>query len=337
MHWDPVEASRLIEADSRINRSPFGLLIRSSAQTLIAVDRQDAQLVDAALKDLEYVRFFYSDNRVALLRSAYACTTAISIAEREGDDTDVVHCRELGKMVGAKLEEIKGFPQGDYYLWLLQRALGDNYAADRAISRLRHHFGVSSFFCAANALYDGMSQDERNSYREFVESANRERPYAGLAYAHLVHDCPGGAEVVRTMATRILDNEPNPMTCRYALYALALVDTSAEVQKAAERAQDVRRQESQTTSGVFGLARCVTYMADGDEPALKERVRGHAYSKCMAHFTIAMMRLADDKSEEAYKHFSDAVETNAIGSFDYELARAHKRRMEESGVIEHSD
>jgi hypothetical protein len=54
----------------------------------------------------------------------------------------------------------------------------------------------------------------------------------------------------------------------------------------------------------------------------------HGYSKANVHFTIAMLRLAAVDRSGAYEHFKLAVATNAVGSFDYEFARAYLARME---------
>jgi hypothetical protein len=47
----------------------------------------------------------------------------------------------------------------------------------------------------------------------------------------------------------------------------------------------------------------------------------------VAHFTIGMMRLAEGEREKARDNFGKAVATNAIGTFNYEWARAYLERM----------
>jgi hypothetical protein len=126
----------------------------------------------------------------------------------------------------------------------------------------------------------------------------------------------------------VLAEDPLPLECRYALVALCLVDDPSEVQRRARLSERALQAESGCGGSLFGKAACVTYFAELDEKEFLKKANGGSFSMCMAHFTIAMARLAAKDREGASEHFRRAVDTNAIGSYDYELARAYLDRME---------
>ena len=71
----------------------------------------------------------------------------------------------------------------------------------------------------------------------------------------------------------------------------------------------------------------MTYLAGKiEESEFLERASKHGYAKANAHYTIGMLRLAAGERPEAYNHFTQCVATNAVGSFDYELAKAYLAR-----------
>ena len=55
--------------------------------------------------------------------------------------------------------------------------------------------------------------------------------------------------------------------------------------------------------------------------------RGLLAGRSIVFFSIGLMRLANHDREGAMESFQKAVETNAIGSYDYELSRAYLERM----------
>jgi hypothetical protein len=62
--------------------------------------------------------------------------------------------------------------------------------------------------------------------------------------------------------------------------------------------------------------------------AVLEKASGHKYSEGIARFAVGMMRLANRDRDEARKQSTLATNTNTIGSFDDELARAYPAHME---------
>ena len=85
---NPHEALAILKARPRIERSPAGLLVLGEANTLMGIDRQDTELMDHAIQDLEYVDRLSLGNLPARIWRMVAIAAAIERAQLDGRDLE---------------------------------------------------------------------------------------------------------------------------------------------------------------------------------------------------------------------------------------------------------
>ena len=325
---DPDEALQLLEDRPRIQRSPVGLLIRGQARLLIGVDRQDAESIGAALQDFQYVQFLCHNNRGSIAWRIHALTQAIELAKRERRDDDVARYVAEARPLAEALAPIGDYPFGDWCRWLFYRAIGSLEEASQAIRRVGEHPGDHCLFLAANCLLRPGPTAAAEEFDKAIVHSDTESKYVQLARAHVVRELPGGAELARSLIKDLLD-DPSPIICRHALLVLCLVGNTDEIRARALKAYSTIRGEFYVPGDLFNGNACVKYLAGIlDEKEFLKGTGNHGYSKGVAHFNIAMMRLAEGRRDAAREHFALCVATNTVGSFDYELGRAYLARME---------
>ena len=331
--WDPAEALSLLDEGTRMGSSPAGLFIRANARFLTATDNQDAKMMGQAARDYEYVQYFHRDLPSPLSWGTQAMAVAIDIAKVQQRPDEVERYKEQGQPLAEELRLItaaKAYPPGDYSRWLFYRACGDQDAASSAIRRVGRMPGSYGLFLAADCIqrYDvAKAAQEFDTATRHADKASSS--YERLARAHVLSGLPDGAQRVRDLVEKVLDDNPPGLTLRHALSAFCLVASPAEIQQRAGKAFKVIAEEANISGGLYGDAACVTYLAGKiEESEFLERASKHGYAKANAHYTIGMLRLAAGERQEAYNHFTQCVATNTVGSFDYELAKAYLARMD---------
>jgi hypothetical protein len=77
------------------------------------------------------------------------------------------------------------------------------------------------------------------------------------------------------------------------------------------------------------LLRCLAYNA-GDLTAdkLLQSAGSSRWDQCLAHYSIAMTKLAEGERDGAKEHFGKAVKTRAWGWGEYDLSRVFLSRLE---------
>ena len=143
---DPRQSLRLLDQVPAIQGSPVGLHLRSICRIMLGSERQDAALLDNALRDCEYVQLLFCGNQCSLAYHLLALTNAITLARSEDRSEDAERYTETGRSVAERLALCDGFPGGDYDMWLFYRAIGDEGRAHQALSRVGKHPGTYSFF-----------------------------------------------------------------------------------------------------------------------------------------------------------------------------------------------
>lgn len=148
-----------------------------------------------------------------------------------------------------------------------------------------------------------------------------------IARAHVVRDLPDGEWQVRQLAEELVYH-PSGFAVRHALCVLCLVESPEGVCELAKSVPDPLLQGDEEGS-LWNGGMCIRLLAGlKSESQVLADAGDRQYARCLSHFTIGMLRLAERKRAEALTHFSLCVDTAAVGSFEYELARAYLTRLE---------
>ena len=89
-----------------------------------------------------------------------------------------------------------------------------------------------------------------------------------------------------------LVEDSSPLICHGALVALCLVCKPSEIQEFATRATKAIHEESLGANSLFGTGGVAYLVGQMDEQEFLRKTSKHINSKAIAHFTVAMMRLA---------------------------------------------
>lgn len=321
---EPSEALKHVEGDPDLQRSPAGVLARGAARYFLAVDRRDGQLMDDAIRDIECVQVLHEGNQFAAGLHAAAIAWAAELARVERRDQEADRYLERGRRSAAKLAAITELADCDVHCWLFYRAARDTENAKHALRRVARHLHYNCFYLSADCL---RRQEAAAAVKEFdrtVGLQHQHDKFVRVAKAYLVRDLPNGAQQVHELVDDLLQ-DPSAAVQMFALTALCLADTPQNIQ---ERVRAAVLPKSENLK-VVGLPDCQAFLAGTlDEQQLLDKVGKHGIAMSSAHFTIAMMRLAERNRKEAHRHLRECVETVAIGCYGYELGRAFLERME---------
>ena len=102
---DPQKSLDLLANTPTIQSSSVGLFLRGIARVLMADHSQDADMLERANRDLEYVQLLFRDNQCALAYRVLALANAINLARAEGRPEDITAYEAIGREVAEKLEQ----------------------------------------------------------------------------------------------------------------------------------------------------------------------------------------------------------------------------------------
>ena len=146
-----------------------------------------------------------------------------------------------------------------------------------------------------------------------------------LVRVHLLSDASAYAAERKAIVDQ-LDTDSS-FVGLFALYALCRIGEPDEVRTLAREFAARIKKVPYSDPTLFGNVACIEALADGDEEALLEEASDSSLAKSQAYFTIGMLRLLSGNRPGALASFESSVETNAVGTYGYELARAYKARM----------
>jgi len=312
---DPEEARRILNDAEGIERSPLGLLIRGFLTLFDAWSRQDARLADQAIRDFEYVQFLFNDNRSSLGFRLLGLAAGIRFARAEGWHEVADRYEEEGRRVADKLAAAEDYPAGDWTRQQFYLQIGEDDAAWDAICGVGRHSGSYSWFLAAMCLerYGAKALDE---FDKTMAPEHCNSKYVKIARRYLMVDPTDRASHRARFDEGVL-RDKSPFLRRHALLPLCLIGDRAAIKAHALA-------EPKMVKGLWNDMACLRYMADEiSESSLLDEAGEDYVSLANAYFTIAMMRLAEGKQDDAIKYFERCVATNATGFFDCEWARGY--------------
>jgi hypothetical protein len=279
----------------------IALLLRAEVRALVAQDTDPAE-AKGAVRDAEYAREFLRDNPAALWVSLNAHLVKAGVHEHRPELEK--QSAEL-KLAGKYADALKPFtalpnllPEAVVYRWLYFREVGrEEEVLDelRRASKETDHMSVNFYF--ALTLY------RRGRPGDFEE------------------------------ALSVLDRSPDSWLRHFVRAEqearhLCLLGKKGEAVKASKAL--LGREVRCYTPPRKSIQRCLDFNAGNlSADQLLEGAGRSQWDQCLAHYHIAMRKLAEGHRKGAKKHFDKAVKTRAWGWNEYDMSWVFLSRLKD--------
>jgi tetratricopeptide (TPR) repeat protein len=331
---EPERGLRTIQ--QAFDRRPMmgvALLLRAEVRAFVAQDKDDLEEAEGAVQDARYARELLRDNPTAIWVSLEAHLAKAGVHEHREEQK--LRGAEL-ELAGKDAEALKPFttlphilPEAVVFRWVYFREVGrEEEVLDelRQASEKTDHDYVT--FCCALTLY--WHGDLEGALRVLDRRAgaytDRLRPFvlAELDYPDK-HDWPARARKATEDFAAGAQDLAAVMDTQTVLCLLRkkgdAVDASKALLKQPERFYTLRREP---------ILRCVRYNAgELSEDDLIQGAKGSQWDQCLAHYDIAMTKLAEGDREGAREHFDKAVKTRAAGWGEYDMSWVFQARLKD--------
>jgi tetratricopeptide (TPR) repeat protein len=327
---EPERGLRTIkQAFERRPMMGIAFLVRADVRALVAQDT-DITEADGAVQDAEYAKEFLRDNPAALWISLQAHLAKAGVHQHQGEPE---HRRAELKLAGKDADDLKPFtelPEAVVYRWLYFREVGREEEALeelRLASERTDHVYVT--FCYALTLYRRSGPGDLEKALRVLEKKRGTYNDRLLPFVLAEHDYrntdnwPARArEAAKDFAERVQDEA-------------AAMDTQAVLCLLGKKEDYVRAsRELQKRPSIFYTLRsepllaCLRYNA-GDLPAneLIDGAKGSRWNQCLAHYYVAMTKLAEGNRKAAEEHFDKVVKTRAFQWGPYDMSWVFQARL----------
>jgi hypothetical protein len=254
------------------------------------------------------------------------------VHEHRGEAKERVAELKLAGQDADLLKPLTALPDAVVYRWLYFREVDrEEEVPDelRRASKETDHMFVN-FYCAMTLYRRGQRSDFEEALRVLARRPDtyndRLLPFvlAELDYPNKQHDWPARALKAVEDYTKRTQDGVAVMDCQTVLYLLGMKKEAVKASKALlgqpERFYSLRREP---------LLRCLRYTAgELTSDALVRSAGRSQWDKCLAHYCVAMTKLADGDREGAKEHFDKAVKTRAAGWSVYDMSRVFLARLE---------
>jgi tRNA A-37 threonylcarbamoyl transferase component Bud32 len=328
---DPVRGLQTIkQAFDRRPMMGIALLLRAEVRALVAQDTDNLEEAEGAVQDAKYAKELLPNNPAALWVSLQAHLVKAGVHEHH-DERD--QRRAELELAGKDADDLKPYtalPEAVVNRWLYFREVDKEeevLGELRQASEKTDHVNVT--FCCALTLYRrGQRGDFEEALRvvenRFGSYNDRLRPFVLAEYDYPdKHDWPARArKAYDDFAARAKDGVA-VMATQSVLCLLGKKGDAVEASKALLQKPDLfytlRREP---------ILRCLRYNAgDLPEDDLVQRAKGSRWNQCLAHYYVAMTKLAEGDRKGAKEHFDKVVKTRAYGWGEYEMSWVFRARL----------
>jgi serine/threonine protein kinase len=310
----------------------IALLLRAEVRAFVAQDKIDLAEAEWAVQDAKYAKELLRNNPAALWVSLETHLAKAGVHEYHGELKQRWAELELAGEDADALKPHTALPEAVVYRWTYFREVGREEEVLDELRRASKDTGhVSANFCCALALY------RRGKPGDFEEALrvleNRPGTYNDrlLPFVLAEHDYPNkhnwparARKASEDFAATAQDGLAVMNAQTVVLCLLGKKGAAVEASKALLKRQDLfytlRREP---------ILRSVCYNAgelSADE--LLGRAGRSRWDQCLAHYYIAMMKLAEGDRNGAKEHFDKAVKTRAWGWGEYDLSWVFLSRLE---------
>jgi serine/threonine protein kinase len=312
----------------------IALLLRAEVRAFVAQDTDNPEEAEGAVQDAKYAKELLGNNPAALWVSLEAHLAKAGVHEHLNEEDK--RSAEL-KLAGEDAKALKPFtalPEAVVYRWLYFREVGkEEQVLDelRQASEKTDHVYVT--FCYTLTLYRRGKPGDLEKALGVLESksgtyTDRLLPFvlAEHDYPKKQHNWPARAlEAYKDFAKRTQDGAAL-MDTQGVLCLLGKKEDAVKASKALLgqpwRFYTLRRKP---------LLRCLRYNA-GDPTMTADnliKLAGNSrWNQCLAHYNIAMTKLADGDRKGAKKHFDKAFKTKAAGWGEYDMSWVFQHRLD---------
>jgi hypothetical protein len=330
---DPKRGLETIQqAFARRPTMAIARLLRAEVQALVAQDTDDLGVAEGAVHDARFARELLGDkNPAALWVSLGAHLAKAGVHEHRVEPKQRRAEWELAGKYALALEPFTALPDAVVYRWLYFREKGEE---EKVLKELRwasdntDHVYVA--FCYALTLYKrGQPGDFEEALR--VLKKNQRPTYNDrlLPFVLAEHDWPNKHDWparARKAAEDFTASSQDGAAVMNAQAVLCLLGNKADAVKASQKLQQepgrfytLRREP---------IWRCLRYNAS-DLPAddLLQGAKGSRWDQCLAHFSVAMTKLAEGDRKGAKEHFDKVVKTRAFIWGAYDMSWVFQARL----------
>jgi hypothetical protein len=330
---DPVLGLQTIkEAFDRRPMMGIAPLLRAEVRALVAQDTDDPEEAERAVQDTKHAPELLRDNPAALWVSLGAHLAKAGVHEHRGERPQRQAELKLAGKYADLLKPFTAYPEAVVYRWLYFREVGK---ADEVLGELRQaseqtdHVYVAT--CYALTLYRRGQPGDLEEALRVLE--NKRATYIDrlLPFVLAEHDYPNKhgwpARVLKAaedFAERTHDGAA-VMDTQAVLCLLGKKEDAVKANKALlsqpQRVYALRQD---------AILRCLRYNAG--VLSAEELIRDAGSSRwdqCLAHYYVAMTKLAEGDRNGAQEHFDKVIKTRAFLWGPYDLSWVFRARLED--------
>jgi tetratricopeptide (TPR) repeat protein len=335
---EPERGLRTIQqAFDRRPMMGIAFLLRAEVRALVAQDTDNLEEAEGAVLDAKYARELLRDkllrdNPTAIWVSLEAHLAKAGVHEH-GDEPEQrkVELELAGKDAEA-LKQFTALPEAVVYRWTYFREVGKEEEVLeelRQASKNSEHVNVSS--SCALALYRRGQRGDLKEALQVLQRTGRAGTYTDRLLPFVLAEYDYGTrpdwQARARKASEAFAATAQDMAAVMdvqTVYCLlgdkpAAVEASKALLKQPERFYTLRQEP---------ILRCVRYNAgkiSADE--LLQGAGSSQWDLCLAHYNIAMTKLAEGDRDGAREHFDKAVKTRAWGWGEYDLSWVFRDRL----------
>jgi tetratricopeptide (TPR) repeat protein len=309
----------------------IALLLRAEVRAFVAQDKDDLVAAEGAVQDANYAKELLRKNPAALWVSLEAHLAKAGVHEHREELNQRQAELDLAGIDAEALKQFTALPEAVVFRWVYFRELGKEEEVLeelREASKNTEHMYVTS--CCALALYRrGRRSDLKEALdvldRRLGSYTDRLRPFVLAEYDY--RDRPDwqarALKASKDFAARTQDGA----AVMDAQSVLRLLGKKEDAVKASEAL--LEKEDRFYTLRREPIVRCVRYNTGKlTADQLLEAAGRSWWDQCLAHFNIAMTKLADGDRKGAKEHFDKAIKTRASGWGEYDLSWVFHDRLE---------
>jgi tetratricopeptide (TPR) repeat protein len=309
-------------------------LLRAEVRTFVAQDTDDLGEAEKAIQGANYAKESLPNNPAALWVSLEAHLAKAGVHEHRNEPAQRNAELELAGKDADALKSFTELPEAVVYRWLYFREVGKEEEVLeelRLASEKTDHVSVTFYYVLT--LYKRGKPGDFEKALSVVQT--KRAKYNDLTYYRLLpfvlaeldypkkHDWPARARKACEDFAAWSHDGAAIMDTQTVLCLLGkkeeAVKASKALQKQPERFYTLRRQP---------ILSCLDFNA-GDLTAdeLLQRAAPSRWNQCLAHYNIAMTKLAEGDRKGAQEHFEKAVNTRASGWGEYDMSCVFRARL----------
>jgi RNA polymerase sigma factor (sigma-70 family) len=306
-------------------------LLHADVRALVAQDTNDPKVADGAVQDASYAKELLRNNPAALWVSLQAHLAKAGVHEHRGEPNQRRAELELAGKDADALKPFTAFPEAVVYRWLYLREVAreeEVLEELRLASERTDHVYVT--FCYALTLYRRGGPGDLEKALRVLEKKRDTYNDRLVPFVLAEHDYqnkdnwPAPAQkAAADFAGRVQDGAA-AMDAQAAVLCLLgnkeeAVNTSKALLRQPEKFYTLRRQS---------ILRCLRYNA-GDLPAdqLVREAGSSRWDQCLAHYYVAMTKLAGGDRRGAQEHFDKVIKTRAFLWGPYDMSWVFQARL----------